>query len=373
MAFVESLLEEANYMKGEFNIESLWRKMGGAGQIVIWGTGLAGNMIYNALKQRGMEPDLFVDSDSVRQGKEIDGKKVVGPTEIPQKALVIIAANVRYRIHEMLDNRAIEYMYIDPVFLHFWNPQMDVSEILRENSKEIDTVYKCLSDNYSKKVFKNVLIHRMVHNINLIWDVYEPNQYFSNCTVKKAKGCFVDCGAYQGDTLKSFLNQIGDEPYEYYAFEAEKRNYEILSEYCKKNKLEKVHPLNLGVWDKAEELYFQSDNITGDVSGKIMSEQDRNVEKVMADSIDNILSEANIDFIKMDIEGAEIRALNGARESIRRSRPILTISAYHELEHLWQVPLLIKEINAGYKIFFNHHMWNMADTVCYAVEKNSVV
>lgn len=136
----------------------------------------------------GREADLFADSDVQRHGDLIDGKKIVGIEEIPKTALVIIAANVKYNIHVMLEEQAIEYMYLDPVFFASWNPQIDIGEILKENRREIDYVYELLSDEHSKKIFKNVLMHRLVHDIKLIWDVYEPNQYFANGIVKKAKG-----------------------------------------------------------------------------------------------------------------------------------------------------------------------------------------
>ncbi len=52
--------------------------------------------------------------------------------------------------------------------------------------------------------------------------------------------------------------------------------------------------------------------------------------------------------------------------------PKLAISAYHSIEHLWEIPLLIKEINLGYHLFYRHHRWNMHDTVCYAIYNNEI-
>lgn len=83
--------------------------------------------------------------------------------------------------------------------------------------------------------------------------------------------------------------------------------------------------------------------------------------------IDNIFYDTKLDMITMDIEGAEIHAIYGARKSIMKGNPKLAISAYHKIEHLWEIPLLIMEINPNYKIFYRHHQWNMHDTVCYAI------
>jgi hypothetical protein len=70
-------------------------------------------------------------------------------------------------------------------------------------------------------------------------------------------------------------------------------------------------------------------------------------------------------FIKMDIEGAEPRALAGACETIRKHAPFLAICVYHELEHLWQIPLAIKAIREDYQIFLRRHAADHWETVCY--------
>ncbi len=245
---------------------------------------------------------------------------------------------------------------------------MDIKKILDQNSEQIDKVYHLLADDESKKVFRNVLLHRAVHDLKLIWDVYDEHQYFGNRIVKQAKGCFVDCGAFQGDTLEDFLGQVGTCGYRYFAFEADYNNYEILKRYCIDHQLENVSVINLGVWDKKDTLYFKR-GTAGDVSGMVLQSGQDSSAQIQVDSIDGVLSGESIDFIKMDIEGAEIHALHGAAKSIAKSGPVLAVSAYHKLEHLWLVPLLIREIDARYKIYFGHHMWNQADTVCYGILK----
>jgi len=69
----------------------------------------------------------------------------------------------------------------------------------------------------------------------------------------------------------------------------------------------------------------------------------------------------------MDIEGAELDALHGAEESIRAFTPKLAICTYHQPSHLWEIPLYMKELVPGYKIFLRHHTEQEYETVCYAV------
>ena len=88
---------------------------------------------------------------------------------------------------------------------------------------------------------------------------------------------------------------------------------------------------------------------------------------VNADSIDNQMKGKKVTFIKMDIEGAEIEALKGAENIIKTQKPKLAICIYHEYSHLYQIPLMIREMVPEYKIYIRQHSDTAAETVVYAV------
>ena len=69
----------------------------------------------------------------------------------------------------------------------------------------------------------------------------------------------------------------------------------------------------------------------------------------------------------MDIEGAEIKALEGAKEIIKKYKPKLAISIYHNPKDLIQIPIYLKKLLPEYKIYIRHHSLRETDTVCYAV------
>ena len=71
--------------------------------------------------------------------------------------------------------------------------------------------------------------------------------------------------------------------------------------------------------------------------------------------------------IKMDIEGMEPRALAGAAEIIRQHRPQLAICVYHDISHLWSIPLQIKELYEGYRLYIRNYQFMGLETVVYAV------
>lgn len=366
MGFIEILQKDMELYKD--NWSKIQEKIENAEIIGIWGTGLAAQQVYKDLCAMGELPAFFVDNDQTKWGTQYKNINVISIDDIPRNSLVIICANVKYQIHHQLQKQGIyNYMYIDPEYFQCL-PNEQVRETIKSNADKIEQVYAILSDAASKQVFRNILLHRAVHDLELVWKVYEENQYFGNRIVEHISGSFVDCGACEGDTLQRFLFQIGEginQNYQYYAFEADIDNFEILKNYCQSNRLTNVKCYNMGVWNQSQELFFT----IGDdfVSGTLLdSDAGEKVIKINVDAIDHILDGKRIDFISMDIEGSEIKALEGARKSIQKWNPILAISAYHKLEHLWEIPLLMKEINPKYDIFYAHHRWNMDDTVCYA-------
>jgi FkbM family methyltransferase len=80
---------------------------------------------------------------------------------------------------------------------------------------------------------------------------------------------------------------------------------------------------------------------------------------VMAGDMDRV------DFIKMDIEGSEIDALNGAVGTISRFKPKLAISLYHNPNDLFAIPLMVKEMCPTYRFFLGHYTIHYDETVLY--------
>jgi hypothetical protein len=69
----------------------------------------------------------------------------------------------------------------------------------------------------------------------------------------------------------------------------------------------------------------------------------------------------------MDVQGVELKALNGAVKTIMRDRPKLAICVYHKPEDLFKIPKYIKNLVPEYKLYMRHHAWSLIETVLYAV------
>ena len=174
----------------------------------------------------------------------------------------------------------------------------------------------------------------------------------------------IDCGSYTGNTTKYFSEKVGDTGH-IYGFEASE---EIFKQYQKNvASLNNVTVLNAAVSDQDGFVHFSADNIPG-------SHISANGTEVKSISIDNYVASNNIkkvNFIKMDIEGAELAALNGAVNTIKTYRPKMALSAYHKFEDVYALPNFIHSIDQGYQFYLRHFSDNLWETVLFCVPCSS--
>ncbi len=92
------------------------------------------------------------------------------------------------------------------------------------------------------------------------------------------------------------------------------------------------------------------------------------INSVEVDKIDNIVKQ-RVDFIKLDIEGAEQDAIDGAEETIKKYKPILAICVYHNAEDWYKIPQKVLSIQSDYDIYLRHYMEGIFETVMYFIPK----
>jgi FkbM family methyltransferase len=177
---------------------------------------------------------------------------------------------------------------------------------------------------------------------------------------------FVDCGAFDGDTLRQFLAVSKGSFEKYIALEPDPGNFSKLEETVSGLSVgvrQRIELTRAAVSDSDGTLRFSS----GAGPSSHVGEGDLEVEAV---ALDRFLGTNRPTFIKMDIEGAEPEALAGAARHIRDEAPILAISCYHRQDHLWSIPLLINSINGNYAFYLRPHDLEGWDLVCYAIPRS---
>lgn len=269
----------------------------------------------------------------------------------------------KYGFDCFIDNKAV-YPYEEKEGL----PVISFEKYLEE-FKDCATVFLG-SRLYYNELYEQLLSHGVsqekIVNVGKMIDDMSLRQYFDlpymSCTEEEV---FVDAGGFDGKTSKLFIQWCSNQYKKIYVLEPERKN--IIQ--CEKNLLEekaKFEIIPYGLWNKEHRLSFiENANGTSHISeNTVVNEADSTF--IPVDSLDHLISD-NVTFIKMDIEGAEYEAIKGAEQTIKKCRPKLAISIYHNDEDIWELPQLIMDIHPDYKLYLRHYSIAQAETVLYAI------
>jgi FkbM family methyltransferase len=234
-----------------------------------------------------------------------------------------------------------------------------------KNEEKIYKVLQMMSDDESCETYLSCLRAHLLRNYSSCVETDFPVQYFdAGVPCKKGFSYFIDCGAYTGDSLEAAM-QHSENITGYVAFEPIPSNFLNLSKNINKlsDKITNSYLFPCGVSEKTGSIRF----INSASSSSISQSGDGEILPIV--SIDDALKKFPVTFLKMDIEGAEIMALRGGKNLITEYRPDLAISAYHFVNHYWDIPCLIHEIHPNYDFYLRSHSPATLETVLYAVEK----
>lgn len=344
--------------------------------IYIYGAGNAGAMTYDLLKKINIEISGFIDNRSKEISCYMDKSVSAIENEIVKDNIfVIVSFLCSYEELEHIEKRLLSLGYSKICYFHdIYNliskinfeksKGTNYNKIVTNEKEKILEIEGYLCDKRSKQVYYDFYNALVNENSSLFSNIDEGVQYFVDDIIfEKGYECFIDCGAFDGDTVIN-LKKLKGEIEKAVLFEPEKVNFEKLKENIKAESIAKELILfPCGVWNKTELLTFKS-GLQG--SSSIAESGDVHVQCI---SLDDVLIGFEPTFIKMDIEGAEYEALLGAENIIKNYKPDLAISIYHKVEHIIEIPLLIKKFNPKYKLYLRCHGLHGMETVLYATSE----
>lgn len=198
-------------------------------------------------------------------------------------------------------------------------------------------------------------------NLGLTTDV--KNQYFDSEILMPQSGeVFIDGGCFNCSTDKMFINWCSGDYKKIIAFEPDKSNYLNCLEICRKEMIKNINIYNKGLWDCTTELFFEE---TGGQGSRIRNDIGGN--RIRTSTIDETAGDEKVTFIKLDVEGAELKALQGAEKTIRRDRPRLAVSVYHKAEDIMELPAYILSLHKDYRLYLRHYQMSPCETILYAL------
>lgn len=331
--------------------------------LFIYGAGEGGENVSARLLGRGVEYDgIVVDAAYWKDENEILCLENV--LQNTDKKISLIVAHRGFdeeklipymdKIDRIVDRDCFMGNYaVDPHFITY--------EWVMQNSIHLQSVLDRLCDSRSKDTMLAYLNQKISLDYKYLKKTRAECQYFDDDIINLSEGeLLIDCGAYDGDTAVSFIEALkrkGISTYnEIVSFEPDRINYEKLCE----RKLPRHTCLCKGVSDQVQRLSFEEKG----TSGRIVENGEDNLE---VDTIDSLVSEKPVTLIKMDIEGYELAALKGARDTIIKWQPRLAICIYHKREDLWEIADYIQELVPSYKLYMRNYEESATELVLYAI------
>lgn len=301
---------------------------------------------------------MIIDNDDLKKGLLFNGVTVVGSEIIDQleeSDTIVITSTYYNQIIEQLYNLKFKGRVYSFLHLRGKIPNEGDFDAMKYG---IDELKSLLEDEKSINIVDQICYKRK-HNISDYSDICEGNQYFLKDIVKtSASEVFIDAGAYDGETVAEFIEFVDNKFLKVYSFEMDKVNFENIN---KAKFDERVEFINAGLWNENEEVSY----LEGGAGTEIVEDANCFAQCV---KLDDVVKE-KVTYIKMDIEGAEMNAIEGAKTIILRDHPKLAICLYHKFDDLWKIPIYIHRLVPEYKLFIRHHGKNNEETVLYAITK----
>jgi FkbM family methyltransferase len=171
---------------------------------------------------------------------------------------------------------------------------------------------------------------------------------------------FVQAGCFNGETQKAWVNWFGDTYAKMVAFEPDPVQFAVSQERLAG--LRGVEIVRAGLSDRRGAERFA----LGTLGNSSINQAGG--EEISVVSLDEYMAGQRVTFIALDIEGSELAAIQGAKGIIAEQKPKLAISVYHRPEDIWEIPLLVKEYNPGYRLYLRqYHLLDALETVMYAL------
>lgn len=350
--------------------------LGRKSKLVFWGTGQLGQRFYQVYcveKNLVPKPIFWCDNAKNKQGRLLENIEIISPEDLKnlinenyhqstQKKeceeiqVVITATGVGLlQIICQLEQMSLNVRIFSAV-------QLQARYYFEKNAKEIDEILSMMADEKSRCGYRT-MIHNMMQGKVVDFSLYEPNQYIDNDVISHIDDneVIVDAGVCDGEEIDKALalnNKIL-----IHAFEPDCKSMTILQHKYKDDLRVNLHEYAL--WNEKTTLRFFY-NIGMSSSSGFSAGGDSIESSVKTTTLDMEIKD-KIGLIKMDIEGAEYQALMGAEETIRKYKPKLAICVYHRIEDYVKIPLLIKQLNPAYKLYFRQHSIVNLESVIYAI------
>lgn len=335
--------------------------------IYIYGMGNGADKILAAMEKYNTTPKGVFASDEFVRGHSFHGYKVQTLSQVEaenEDFMIVLAFGAGYpSLYEKIREIAAKHTLIAPD-VPVAGDGLFTYEYALTHAAELQEVYGLLADDLSRKTYSDIINYKISGNTDYLHRCTSSMEEVWQNILKPSPGeDFIDMGAYTGDTAAEYARVTNGKYKRIFALEPDTRNYRKLTENT--SDFANIHLFNAAAWNEDGTVYF-TDRSGRNAAISPESHGESHTKPVTALRADSITETA--DYIKMDVEGAEKQAIEGADSIIRRGHCKLNIACYHRNEDIFALPLQVHALCPSLKLYIRHHMYIPGwDTNLYAV------
>lgn len=354
--------------------------------VVLMGAGRLGRRALIGMRSNGVEPLAFCDNSPERHGSTLDGVAVLSPAEAAARygaraafVVTIWGANSPHRFaHSREQLQALGCDLVLPFPPLFWKYAeallpfylQDLPSKVLDEADLVGAAMELWEDAASRAEYLAQVRLRIAADFDgLAHPVAHPQYFPPDLYAWRPDESIVDGGAFDGDTIRTIRRLHDSQFSSILALEPDPVNFAALvasADTLPPALRQRVDCRQVALSDRRGTLYVEA---TGTLSSAAGAESAPDRVAVAAERLDDLVEGRRVTFIKLDIEGAEIAALHGARRTIAADAPVLAVCVYHLQNHLWRIPLLLRQWRGDYALFLRPHNEEGWDLVCYAVPR----
>lgn len=379
---IESFLEEPVSEAEVRERHALGRLIATAGGgIVLFGAGRLGRRCADLLRRGGLLPLAFCDNNPALEGTQLDGVPVLSPRAAARQfgstALFVVAIWTGTSSEPLsaklafLESQGCMHVTTFPlVFWAFgaaWESHYTLSRpsSVLSHAEPLSRLALALCDVESLKCLEDELSRRLHGQFST--SAPAPAQYFPEDLVCiRQDEVFIDGGAYNGDTLRAFVSAASAGFRAYHAFEPDPDSFARLlatRDEMPPDIRARIHLYPAALGAEPGEMAFAAE-------GRPTSRRDDGgLNRVRVESLDQHAAVRESTFLKMDLEGEETAALQGALGLLQENQPSVAVCVYHQDDDLWKITDMLMTVLRAHRFHLRTHGVDGWETVFYALRK----
>ncbi len=325
--------------------------------IVLYGTGNGADKILNQLSKASIKVSGVFASDGFVRNRSFRGYEVESYSDIKKRLgdviiLMCFGSNrqdVRLNVEKLMQENEF-YVPDVPVY----GDVIFDANYYEDHKYELELVRSMLADELSVKTFDAIMSYRLSGDISYVFDCEEEEERKLDLIKLPKDSEYLDLGAYNGDTVVKYSEAFKNIS-SVIAVEPDSKNFKKLCKTVEQMKCgPQVQVVNAVVSDKDGMASLVSSKGRGvhEFSNLVCDVTASNV--VPCISVDSLVQDRMVNLIKMDVEGNEGIAIQGAIATIRRCNPYMILSCYHRSEDIHELPLRVLGLSNRYDIYLRH-------------------